>query len=337
MRAAAPYNSAHVPSTSQSTVIWGLKNKRAREQGRTKPKQRGVPSASAQRRGERKEEETKSTVASLIRNATSCPLLLHFGGVPERTARTTRCGSCKPRSSALRDVRTTGGSRSTPHRSAAQRTAGAPGQRGPVGRERLPGLGPAQSPRCAPRSVPSGRPSPPPGPLLPLSPICSRSPFKEEEEEEEEQEGGGAPPPPSAIFSAAGTRNSAGRAEGGRGSAVRTLRTARQRRRGGGQGRPAGRAGRAAAAARRRPLAVPAHRGTVAAGGAFPAARSDGGAAGALSAWKWTAEPNVAGRNGRPPPPGDGREGGGGGTVLRNDCKRGPAINRDELPSKSEL
>lgn len=197
------------------------------------------------------------------------------------------------------------------HRSAAQRTAGAPGQRGPVGRERLPGLGPAQSPRCAPRSVPSGRPSPPPGPLLPLSPICSRSPFKEEEEEEEEQEGGGAPPPPSAIFSAAGTRNSAGRAEGGRGSAVRTLRTARQRRRGGGQGRPAGRAGRAAAAARRRPLAVPAHRGTVAAGGAFPAARSDGGAAGALSAWKWTAEPNVAGRNGRPPPPGDGREGGG--------------------------
>lgn len=243
MRAAAPYNSAHAPSTSQSTVIWGLKNKRAREQGRTKPKQRGVPSASAQRRGERKEEETKSTVASLIRNATSCPLLLHFGGVPERTARTTRCGSCKPRSSALRDVRTTGGSRSTPHRSAAQRTAGAPGQRGPVGRERLPGLGPAQSPRCAPRSVPSGRPSPPPGPLLPLSPICSRSPFKEEEEEEEEQEGGGAPPPPSAIFSAAGTRNSAGRAEGGRGSAVRTLRTARQRRRGGGQGRPAGRGG----------------------------------------------------------------------------------------------
>lgn len=129
------------------------------------------------------------------------------------------------------------------HRTAAQRTAGAPGQRGPVGRERLPGLGPAQSPRCAPRSVPSGRPSPPPGPLLPLSPICSRSPFKEEEEEEEEQEGGGTPPPPSAIFSAAGTRNSAGRAEGGRGSAVRTLRTARQRRRGGGQGRPAGRGG----------------------------------------------------------------------------------------------
>lgn len=73
--------------------------------------------------------------------------------------------------------------------------------------------------------------------------ICSRSPFKEEEEEEEEQEGGGTPPPPSAIFSAAGTRNSAGRAEGGRGSAVRTLRTARQRRRGGGQGRPAGRGG----------------------------------------------------------------------------------------------
>lgn len=331
MRAAAPYNSAHAPSTSQSTVIWGLKNKRAREQRRTKPKQRGVPSGSAQRRGERKEEETKSTVASLIRNATSCPLLLHFGGVPERTARTTRCGSCKPRTSALRDVRTTGGSRSAPHRTAPHgRSSGAarPGRAGAAPRPR-----PRQSPRCAPAPCPQAAPSPPPGPLLPLSPICSRSPFKEEEEEEEEQEGGGAPPPPSAIFSAAGTRNSAGRAEGGRGSAVRTLRTARQRRRGGGQGRPAGRGGpRRLYGAVHSPSPLTGARWRRAGLSPRPGAMGERRALSARGNGRrsLTSRVEMAAPLRR-------EMAGGGRTVLRNDCKRGPAINRDELPSKSEL
>lgn len=66
---------------------------------------------------------------------------------------------------------------------------------------------------------PPDPPHTPPGtPPCPLSPICSRSPFKEEEEEEA-QDGGAAPP--SAIFSAGPRECRAGR--GARG-AVRRLR-----------------------------------------------------------------------------------------------------------------
>lgn len=137
----------------------------------------------------------------------------------------------------------------------------APGKRPAVlrgGRRAGGGTGPHRCPWAAGARGSPDRDKPPhphfppgPGPRRRLSPICSRSPFKEEEEEEE-QEGGAAPPPPSAIFSA-GTRDCRpGRR--GRGSPVRRLRTARQRRRGGGQGR-------AAPAARRRPLAEPGQPG----------------------------------------------------------------------------